>query len=161
MSATLLPPDYSARLVPALQRVQHEFGYLKREGLEQAARELAVPPYRPHGVADFVINPYCQKVSDYASVLQAISVRDTALAAAAQILESRFGWSPVRIEQFRRAALGRLSADACPDAEVGEAVTAWGTDRDWAQGPTLGGWSETLLQELKDGDLRGMGGAGI
>src|SRR5260221_6580972 len=187
MSATLFPPDYSARLVPALQRVQHEFGYLKREGLEQAARELEVPLYRlqavasffphfrlsppkkitlgicrdmachlagaaatmeelrslagdnveikgvscvgrcdrapaacvaaagaehdhyylgrtagqlreiveshlrgeapppdldahkSHGAADFVINPYGQKVSDYASVLQAISVRDTAL----------------------------------------------------------------------------------
>jgi NADH:ubiquinone oxidoreductase subunit F (NADH-binding)/NADH:ubiquinone oxidoreductase subunit E len=269
MSATPLPPDYSARLVPALQRIQHEFGYLKREGLEQAARELEVPLYRLQAVAsffphfflsppkkivlnvcrdmachlagasalieelqslagenveikgvscagrcdrapaacvatvgaehnhyylgrsagqlreiveshlrgeapppdldadqgndasNFVINPYNKQASDYAGVLKAVSVRDTALDAAAQILESKLGWSPMRIEQFRRAARSRLSADACPDLEIGEAVKAWGSDKDWAQGPTLGGWSENILQELKEGDLRGMGGAGI
>jgi NADH:ubiquinone oxidoreductase subunit F (NADH-binding)/NADH:ubiquinone oxidoreductase subunit E len=269
MSAATLPPDYSARLVPVLQRIQHEFGYLKRESLEEAALELDVPLYRlqavasffPHfrltppkkivlnicrdmachlagapamigelrslagenveikGVscvgrcdrapaacvatagaehddyylgrssgqlreiveshlrseapppdldadrgyraADFVINPYGDNVPDYAGVLKAISVRDAALHSAAQILESKLGWPPVRIEQFRRAALGRLSAGACPDAEIGQAITCWGNDRDWAQGPALGGWSETVLQELKEGDLRGMGGAGI
>src|SRR5476651_2394489 len=53
MSATALPPDYSARLVPALQRIQHEFGYLKREALEEAARELEVPLYRLQAVASF------------------------------------------------------------------------------------------------------------
>src|SRR5471032_480269 len=53
MSATTLPPDYRARLVPVLQRIQHEFGYLKREGLEAAARELEVPLYRLQAVASF------------------------------------------------------------------------------------------------------------
>jgi NADH:ubiquinone oxidoreductase subunit F (NADH-binding)/NADH:ubiquinone oxidoreductase subunit E len=268
MSATTLPPDYSARLVPALQRIQHEFGYLKREGLEETAHVLDVPLYRlqavasffPHfrlsppkkitlnvcrdmachlagaatmmeelkslagenveikgvscvgrcdrapaacvaiagvehdsyylgrssaelrkiveshltgevpppdldasrsyGAANFVINPYGGTAPNYAGALKAISVRDASLDAAAQILESK-DWSPVRIEQFRRAALGRLSADACHDPEIGDAVQAWGTDRDWAQGPALGGWSETVLQEIKEADLRGMGGAGI
>ena len=299
MSANPLPPDYSARLVPALQRVQHEFGYLKREGLEEAARELDVPLYRlqsvasffPHfrlsppkkitlnicrdmacrmagtsamieqlraragehveikgvsclgrcdrapaacvatagvehdsyylardagqlqeiveshlrgeipkpdldadqdfGTANFVINPYAGTASssitpDYAAVLKAISVRDTALDAATRILEAK-GWSPVRGEQFRRAAMSRLDAAACPDAEIGEAVIAWGTETGWAREythtgapmpkpapvpegakppreekpPSLGGWSEIILQELKEGDLRGMGGAGI
>ena len=273
MSATTLPPDYSARLVSALQRIQHEFGYLKREGLEEAARGLDVPLYRlqavasffPHfrlsppkkitlnvcrdmachlagastmieelrslagenveikgvscvgrcdrapaacvatagvehdsyylgrtadqlrkiveshlageapapdldanrnyNAANFAINPYDAIASggiasNYAGALKVISVRDAALDAAAQILESK-GWSPVRIDQFRRSALGRVSTDACSDAEIGEAVTAWGSDRDWAQGPTLGGWSETILQQIKEADLRGMGGAGI
>ena len=269
MSAIPLPPDYSARLVPALQRIQHEFGYLKRDGLEHAARELDVPLYRlqavasffphfrlappkkiilnvcrdmachlagtpalmeelrplagenveikgvsclgrcdrapaacvahaagerddyylersagqlreiveshlrgekpapdfdadrNHGAAHFVINPYRGRAPDYAAVLKAISVRDAALDGAAKILEAQLGWPPVRIEQFRSAALARLSASACPDAEIGRAVTFWGIDKDWAQGPMLGGWSETVLQELKEGDLRGMGGAGI
>jgi NADH:ubiquinone oxidoreductase subunit F (NADH-binding) len=102
-------------------------------------------------------------------------------------LDSKKGWSPVRVEQFRRAALSRLPAEACPDAEIGEAVRAWGTDTDWAKEYThtgepmpkpaavaegtkpprgerpasLGGWSEIILQELKEADLRGMGGAGI
>ena len=53
MSATTSPPDYRARLVPALQRVQHEFGYLKREGLEEAALELNVPLHRLQAVASF------------------------------------------------------------------------------------------------------------
>jgi NADH:ubiquinone oxidoreductase subunit F (NADH-binding)/NADH:ubiquinone oxidoreductase subunit E len=268
MSTTTLNPDYSARIVPVLHRIQHEFGYLKREALEVAAIELDVPLYRLQGVAsffphfrlsppkkitlnvcrdmachlagtaatieelrktcgehveiksvsclgrcdrapaacvstvgaehddyylgrstdelheivqshlrgeapppdldadrgyqpsDFGINPYGENVPDYAATLKVISVRDTALDAAAKVLESK-GWSPVRIEQFRRAAMARLDTAACPDKEIGEAVTAWGTDKDWAQGPTLGGWSETVLQELKDADLRGMGGAGI
>jgi NADH:ubiquinone oxidoreductase subunit F (NADH-binding)/NADH:ubiquinone oxidoreductase subunit E len=269
MSTNVSPPDYTARLVPALHRVQHEYGYLKREGLERAALELDVPLYRlqsvasffPHfrlspprkitlnvcrdmachlagtasaikelasvageqveikGVsclgrcdrapaacvatagaehdhyylgrsvgelreiveahvrgemptpdfdadqgyraAQFAINPYGESTPDYAAALKAIAVRDVALEAATKILASSFGWSPVRVEQFRRAALSRLDANACSDAEISDAVTAWGTDKDWAQGPTLGGWSETVLQELKDADLRGMGGAGI
>src|SRR5207302_126381 len=28
-------PNYSAVLIPALQRIQHEFGYLQREALDQ------------------------------------------------------------------------------------------------------------------------------
>ena len=269
MSATTLSPDYRARLVPALQRIQHEFGYLKREGLEHAARELDIPLYRlqavasffPHfrlappkkivlhvcrdmachmagapditeelrslageeveikgvsclgrcdrapaaciatmgvehddyylgrsagelreiidshlrgekaapdldadrnyGAGSFTINPYAGSVPDYAALLKAVAVRGSALAAATREMESRLGWSPARVEQFRSAALSGLTAEACPDAEMGEAVTAWNTDREWAQGPTLGGWSETVLRELKEGDLRGMGGAGI
>jgi len=270
MSATTSPSDYSAKIVPALHRVQHEFGYLKREGLEEAARELDVPLHRLQAVAsffphfrlsppkkvvvnvcrdmachlagsastleelraklpgesvevrgvsclgrcdraaaacvgttasehdhyylgrsagelreivdahlrgevptpdldadlgykasNFVINAYGENAPNYAGVLKAISIRDTALDAAAQVLQSSFNWSPVRIEQFRRAAMSRLDADACPDEEIGKAVIAFCTDKDWAQGPTLGGWSETILTEIKNADLRGMGGAGI
>jgi len=112
------------------------------------------------GAANFVINPYGEKLSSYAGILKVISERDRALGDAVKVLESK-DWSPVRTEQFRRAAMSRLPAAACPDEEIGEAVTAFLTDRDWAQGPTLGGWSETILQELKEADLRGMGGAGI
>jgi len=96
-----------------------------------------------------------------AGALRTLNVRNAALDAAARILESRFNWQPMRIEQFCGAVLSRLSADKCPDPEIGAAVTAWRMEQDWAQGPTLGGWSETILQELKDADLRGMGGAGI
>ena len=267
MSATTSPSEYSAKIVPALHRIQHEFGYLKREALEEASLELKEPLYRLQGVAsffphfrlsppkkitlnvcrdmachlagtaetitklratlgenvevkgvsclgrcdrapaacistpgaerddyylgrstedlrgivnshlsgevpkpdldidrgykpsDFQINPYDANV-DYAAALKVVAVRNTALDAAAKILESK-NWSPVRIEQFRRCAMAGMDTDACPDAEIGEAATAFNTDRDWAQGPTLGGWSETVLQELKDADLRGMGGAGI
>ncbi len=45
--------------------------------------------------------------------------------------------------------------------DVAEAVRSWNIERDWAEGPDLAGWSGVLLDELKAGDLRGMGGAGI
>ena len=290
-----LRPDYSAKIVPVLHRIQHEFGYLKREALEEAALELEVPLYRMQGVAsffphfrlsppkkftlnvcrdmachmagtnetiaklkaalgdqvevqgvsclgrcdrapaaavstvghehddyylgrstdelrqiveshvrgevpapdldinrgykpsDFAINPYSADDPEYGAALKVVSIRDTALAAAVGVLQ-RKGWAPVRVEQFRRAAMARLERDQCPDAEIGDAVTAFGTDTGWAKEytyigeempppppkpkegekpmrdnrpPSLGAWSELVLNELKDADLRGMGGAGI
>src|ERR1044071_4070967 len=44
---------------------------------------------------------------------------------------------------------------------VREAVRSWQTEDDWAGGPTLGGWSDVLLDQIRDADLRGLGGAGI
>ena len=46
-------PPYAAVLVPALQRIQREFGYLQREALEQYSLEFGVPLYRLHAVASF------------------------------------------------------------------------------------------------------------
>ncbi|MFN2475034.1 MAG: NADH-ubiquinone oxidoreductase-F iron-sulfur binding region domain-containing protein [Chthoniobacterales bacterium] len=40
-------------LIPALQRIQHQFGYLKREALQQFSDESGVPLYRLHSVASF------------------------------------------------------------------------------------------------------------
>ncbi len=45
--------------------------------------------------------------------------------------------------------------------DVAAAVRCWQTEEDWAKGADLAGWSESLLNELKEADLRGMGGAGI
>src|SRR3954463_11988833 len=42
-----------ATLIPALQRIQHQFGYLKREALQQFSEESGVPLYRLHSVASF------------------------------------------------------------------------------------------------------------
>ena len=39
--------------MPALQRIQHEFGYLQREALERLAKDAGVPLYRLQGVASF------------------------------------------------------------------------------------------------------------
>nr|MDQ6912878.1 SLBB domain-containing protein [Verrucomicrobiota bacterium] len=44
---------------------------------------------------------------------------------------------------------------------VEEALRCWHTEDDWAKGSELAGWSEVVLSELKDADLRGLGGAGI
>src|SRR3712207_2412740 len=42
-----------AQLIPALQRIQQQFGYLKREALQQFSSESGVPLYRLHSVASF------------------------------------------------------------------------------------------------------------
>ncbi|MGB8167176.1 MAG: NAD(P)H-dependent oxidoreductase subunit E [Chthoniobacteraceae bacterium] len=44
---------YEAVLVPALQRIQHEHGYLKREALEEFSRASGLPLYRLQAVASF------------------------------------------------------------------------------------------------------------
>src|SRR3982074_2767401 len=40
-------------LTTALQRIQRQFGYLKREALEQFSEQSGVPLYRLHSVASF------------------------------------------------------------------------------------------------------------
>src|SRR3954447_10553462 len=42
-----------ASLIPALHRIQQQFGYLKREALQQFSDESGVPLYRLHSVASF------------------------------------------------------------------------------------------------------------
>ncbi len=44
---------YSASLVPALQEIQHEFGYLDRAALEKYSNRSGVPLYRLQEVASF------------------------------------------------------------------------------------------------------------
>jgi NADH:ubiquinone oxidoreductase subunit F (NADH-binding)/NADH:ubiquinone oxidoreductase subunit E len=53
MSAAPSPELYEAVLVPALQRIQHDFGYLKREELEKFSAESGIPEYRLQAVASF------------------------------------------------------------------------------------------------------------
>ena len=44
---------YSAVLVPGLQKIQHDFGYLDRTAMEQFATKIGVPLYRLQAVASF------------------------------------------------------------------------------------------------------------
>ncbi len=53
MSPTTTSPTYSAVLVPALQRIQHEHGYLKREAMEEYSSNSGIPLYRLQAVASF------------------------------------------------------------------------------------------------------------
>ena len=46
-------PDYRPKLIPALQRIQREVGYLQREKMEEAARELGVPMHKLQTVGSF------------------------------------------------------------------------------------------------------------
>ena len=269
MSSTTNPPLYAAVLIPALQRIQHEFGYLKREALEEFSSDAKVPLYKIQAVASFfphfrltppakvtvrvcrdmachlagsaklrqelkstagpdiaiegasclgrcdrpiaaciamrgsehehyylsrsadelreiieaclqdsppksdrdadltyapvdaLIDPYAGNAPNYAAVRKAVKSRNASVRAAAEALAARLEWTPSQIEQFRLGATGELRLNFSKEPSIIDAVRAWQTEDDWAKGVELGGWSDVLLQELEESDLRGMGGAGI
>jgi NADH:ubiquinone oxidoreductase subunit F (NADH-binding)/NADH:ubiquinone oxidoreductase subunit E len=268
MAAPQLTP-YKPMLVPALHRIQEQFGYLKREALEEYSQESGVPLYRLQAVASFfphfqlappklvtvrvcrdmschlagagtllqelsrlnsnnvtvegtsclgrcdrapaacvllqrakhecyyfqrsaaelrsivertlkgdqpapdhdsdhnfvredcLIDPYKGSTSEYLGVRTAVAARDDSLRNAIEILKKQPGWTPGMLEKFRLAAIRQLRVDFEVEPEVHDAVRAWQTEADWAKGTSLGGWSDMLLDEIKDADLRGLGGAGI
>ena len=115
----------------------------------------------PINTAFWRVDPYSGKTPDYLAVRQALAARDASLATATTFLHSQSSWSLGRLESFRSAAVGQTNHRQITDPAVNDAVLDWQTETAWAQGPTLGGWADPLLEELKAGDLRGMGGAGI
>ena len=269
MNSDSNPDGYAATLVPALQRIQHEFGYLKREALERYSEESGVPQHRLQAVASFfphfqlshpkkvilrvcrdttchmagaadalrelqslageqvavegvsclgrcdrapaacvtmqgaehehhylartadelrkivsaclrgapptpdrdadqeyaaknwLLDPYRGNAPEYLAVRKAIAARDASLLAASRVLKTELGWNAWRVERFRQGAIRKMSTDIPLEPEVAEAVRAWQTESAWAKGAEIGGWADALLDELKDADLRGMGGAGI
>ncbi len=269
MSNRVSRPPYETLLVPALTRIQREFGFLKREALEEFATESGLPLHRLQAVASFFPHfrlspprkitmrvcrdmschlagsaeilrelrsaegerisvegvsclgrcdrapaacvevrgaaheayflgrsaaelrgileefdrdapPACDHDADqkyasrdwmldpdrgnppeYLAAKKVIAARNAALASACDFLVETRGWASGKIEQFRRGAVGQLLADFPVEDEVLDAVLCWQTATGWAADPTLAGWSDTLLSELKIADLRGMGGAGI
>ncbi len=257
-----------AQLIPALLRIQHQFGYLKREALQQFSEQSGVPLYRLHSVASFfphfqlsppkpvtlgicrdmachmagsgkmlrelasscgeqigvegvsclgrcdrapaarisvagaehdsfylghsaaelkqiaedwlrgevrppdldagqpfspgpvTVDPYAGRTPNYAAVSRALAIRDQALDLAVTTLAKSYGWSQEQLENFREGAI-QTRVERTMAEDVAAAVRCWQTEEDWAKGPELAGWSESLLNELKEADLRGMGGAGI
>lgn len=148
----------------------HERYYLGRNAQElaQIARSCLrgeAPPqdhdadlqYSP---ANWKVDPYAGKRSQYAAIVKALERRDAALDAAARLLSQDMNWTPARVEQFRQRAVNSNNATALDD-DVNDAVRAWRTANDWAKAPELADWSESLLAEFVEADLRGMGGAGI
>ncbi len=130
--------------------------YLREEPV--AADHDAELPYAP---VDAVLDPYAGQVADYAAVRMAIATRDAALQAAGEVLAVQEDWTPWRIEQFRLGCIAQFRVSFEMEPEVTEAVGCWRTGSKWAKGAQLSDWSEALLTELEEADLRGMGGAGI
>src|SRR5205085_12649811 len=106
------------------------------------------------------VDPYQGKVLQYDAVSKAIAYRRAALDAAAIVLSKEMQWPSASIEEFRQAAM-HFDGELSLHDEVMEGVRSWRTGEGWAKKPNLADWSESLLAELKDADLRGMGGAGI
>jgi formate dehydrogenase beta subunit len=263
------PTSYSPVLLPALHRIQRQFGYLKQEALEEFCKEKGVPRYRLQAVASFfphflltppkkvvlrvcrdlscnmagsgkmlaeldtitseqvgiegvsclgrcdrapaacisvdgseheqyylarsidelkaivgaslqgkhpapdhdadqtfihddvLIDPYKGDLPDYRGVRLAVAARDASLTKAMELLKSKPGWTAGMLENFRIAAARQTRVEFEVEPAVREAVRCWQTEKDWAKGSELGGWSDALLDELRNADLRGLGGAGI
>jgi NADH:ubiquinone oxidoreductase subunit F (NADH-binding)/NADH:ubiquinone oxidoreductase subunit E len=263
------PTSYSPVLLPALHRIQRQFGYLKQEALEEFCKEKGVPRYRLQAVASFfphflltppkkvvlrvcrdlscnmagsgkmlaeldtitseqvgiegvsclgrcdrapaacisvdgseheqyylarsidelkaivgaslqgkhpapdhdadqtfihddvLIDPYKGDLPDYRGVRLAVAARDASLTKAMELLKSKPGWTAGMLENFRIAAARQTRVGFEVEPAVREAVRCWQTEKDWAKGSELGGWSDALLDELRNADLRGLGGAGI
>ncbi len=155
----------------SMQGSEHENYYLGRSVDELKAlvaetlKGTPPPPDRdadqPFVGDDAIIDPYKGESPDYRAVRAAVAARDASLNAAIEFLKAKPGWTPGMLENFRAGAIRQLRVDLEMDEATREAVRCWQTEGDWAKGPKLGGWSDTLLDEIKEADLRGLGGAGI
>lgn len=161
----------AAAAAKAAEHHPHEFYYLGRpvEEIEAIARLCLAGQPPPadkdaglaYKAADWTIDPYHGQPSSYAAAIKVAQLRDESLKKAMEKLQSERNWNHDRAEQFRRAARRRLWLDEELDDKVLEAVLAWQTNSDWAQGPDLGNWSDTYFAELDraKANLRGLGGA--
>ncbi len=149
---------------------EHEYYYLGRSGaeLKQIAEDwLRGEPGpadhdadQPASPAPTTIDPYAGNAPPYSAVLRALAIRDKALEGAVKLLSQKSDWTQEEFRQFRYGAI-HTKIDSSMGDDVAEAVRCWNTEEDWAKGPELAGWSDALLDELKEADLRGLGGAGI
>ena len=153
------------------QGAEHEHYYLGRSSEELrtiVAAALADAPTKSDHDADqnflgegSMVDPYKGESRDYRAVRAAIAARDASLNAAMKLLTAKPEWTLGMVEKFRIAAIRQMRVDFEVEPAIRDAVRAWQTENDWAKGPTLGGWSDTLLDQIRDADLRGLGGAGI
>lgn len=149
----------------------HEHYYMGRSGeeLKKVVEESlrGHPPRsdydadQPSPLENAEIDPYRGGPGKYGATLKAIALRDASLSASAKFLSEKFGWSHSQAGQFRLAAAAQLRVDFPLDEEMVTAVKCWQAEKDWAAGPQYGGWADGLLAEFTEGDLRGLGGAGI
>ena len=150
---------------------EHECYYLRRstdELKEIVAESLqGVTPAPDHDLdqsfigEDAMIDPYKGNSPDYRAVRAALALRDASLNKAMAFLKANTDSTPGALEKFRIAAIRQMRIDFEMESGIREAVRCWQTEDDWAKGQEFGGWSEILLNELQDADLRGLGGAGI
>ena len=155
----------------SVQGSEHERYYLARSGDELKAivaatvqGESAAPDHdldqRFLGTGA-LIDPYKGESPDYRAVRAAIVARDGSLSVAIKFLSAKPEWTLGMLEKFRLAAIHQMRVDFEMEPAIGDAVRCWQTEDEWAKGPELGGWADVLLDEVRDADLRGLGGAGI
>lgn len=155
----------------SVQGSEHEHYYLGRSSDQLkaiVAASLKGEPLAPdHDVDrgfpgdDSIIDPYKGESPDYRAVRAAIAARDTSLGGAMKFLSAKPEWTLGMLEKFRMAAIRQMRVNFEMEPAIRDAVRSWQTEDEWAKGKELGGWSDILLDEIRDADLRGLGGAGI
>jgi NADH:ubiquinone oxidoreductase subunit F (NADH-binding)/NADH:ubiquinone oxidoreductase subunit E len=155
----------------SVQGYKHEHYYLARSSDELKAIVEATlkggSPAPDHDVDqsflgdDAMIDPYQGNSPDYRAVRAAIAARDASLGAAMKFLSTKPEWTLGMLEKFRIAAIHQMRVDFEMEPAIRDAVQCWQTEVEWAKGPELGGWADILFDEIRNADLRGLGGAGI
>jgi NADH:ubiquinone oxidoreductase subunit F (NADH-binding) len=155
----------------SVQGSEHEHYYLARTSDDLkaivAATLKGVPPTSDHDADqsflgdDSVIDPYKGGSPDYRAARAAIAARDASLRAAMKFLSAKPEWTLGMVEKFRIATIRQIRVDFEIKPVIRDAVRCWQTEEEWAKGPSLGGWSDIFLDEIRGADLRGLGGAGI
>src|SRR5438270_10517997 len=96
---------YKPVLVPALHRIQQQFGYLKREALEEFSNQSGVPLYRLQAVASFF--PHFQLTPPKKVVLKICRDMSCHLAGAGKILQELSGLTNDHVGVEGVSCLGR------------------------------------------------------
>src|SRR6185295_6324257 len=109
------PLSYSTPvLVPALHRIQHQFGYLKREALEEYSKQSGIPLYRLQAVASFF--PHFQLTPPKKVTLKVCRDMSCHLAGSGKILRDLAGLTNDDVAVEGASCLGRC--DRAPAACV-------------------------------------------
>ena len=114
--------------------------------------------------AEWLIDPYLGKPSDYRAVKKSRRSGWRRSGGRRSCCATSAKWPTRLAETFATGGDGGESRSSSPrHAGDRRRRPRLADGADWAAGPELGGWSESLLAELDDAhaDLRGLGGAGI
>jgi len=114
MSGGISRAPYEATLVPALTRIQREFGFLKREALEEFSKDSGVPLHRLQAVASFF--PHFRLSPPKKITLRVCRDMACHLAGSAAILRKLAAQSDAEISVEGVSCLGRC--DRAPAACV-------------------------------------------
>ena len=102
----------SAMLIRELQRLQHRYGYLPREGLQELSERLKVPLYEIHGIATFYphfrLEPLAGAEVKICTDLSCYLAGASALMTAVQEACAGAGLSAVSVKET--SCLGRCDA---------------------------------------------------
>lgn len=106
------PTSYTPMLVPALHRIQHQFGYLKREALEEFSKASGVPLYRLQAVASFF--PHFQLTPPKKVVVKVCRDMSCCLAGSGKMMQELNGLTSDLVGIEGASCLGRC--DRAPAA---------------------------------------------